>query len=77
MPRRSKSKSPKIKLYPDAKTLAGQRRQVWEGRALKTRGGLTATDLKVSDSTGKIVSIRASAASKKRFKQNGLAAYTF
>ena len=67
-------KSPPVATYPssDLKTLAGQRRAVWEGRALKTRGGLTRDDLMVSKSTGKIVSKRASRASKKSFKRNGL-----
>ena len=45
---------------------------MWEGRAQKTRGGLTRDDLKVSKSTGKIVSKRASRASKKNFERNGL-----
>ena len=39
---------------------------------MKTRGGLTRSDLKVSKSTGKIVSKRASSASKKNFERNGL-----
>ena len=51
---------------------AGARRAVWEGRAQKTRGGLTRDDLKVSKSTGKIVSKRASRASKRSFERNGL-----
>lgn len=45
---------------------------MWEGRALKTRGGLTKDDLMVSKSTGKIVSRRASRASKRSFVRNGL-----
>lgn len=53
-------------------TTAGARRAVWEGRAQKTRGGLTRDDLKVSKSTGKIVSKRASRASRRSFERNGL-----
>lgn len=53
-------------------TTAGARRAVWEGRAQKTRGGLTHSDLMVSKSTGKIVSKRASRASKRSFQRNGL-----
>lgn len=53
-------------------TTAGARRAVWEGRAQKTRGGLTRDDLMVSKSTGKIVSKRASRASKRNFERNGL-----
>ena len=51
--------------YPTAETLAGQRRQVYEGRALMTRGGLTKSDLK-QDKDGKIISKAASKASKRR-----------
>lgn len=58
--------------YPTATTRAGQRRQVYEGKALKTFGGLTKDKLKISDSTGKIVSKAASAASKRQYKKNGL-----
>ena len=53
-------------------TIAGQRRAVWEGRAQKTSGGLTRDDLMVSKSTKKIVSKRASRASKRNFVRNGL-----
>ena len=71
--RGSKRGSPSPPTYPDAAlTLAGQRRAVWEGRARKTRGGLTRDDLMVSKSTGKIVSKRASRASKRAFARNGL-----
>lgn len=63
-------------VYPTAKTLAGQRRQVWEGRAEKTRGGLTRSDLKRSK-TGKIVSSKASKASKQRYNENKLAHYQY
>ena len=66
----SKRKSPT--LYPTATTLAGQRRQVWEGRALKTKGGLTKDDLMVSKS-GKIVSKAKSKKSKRMYEKNGLA----
>ena len=38
-----------------AKTLPGQYRQVAEGRALKTRGGLTAADI-IQNKTGRYVS---------------------
>lgn len=62
--------------FPTATTTAGQRRQVWEGRALQTSGGLTRKDLMKSKS-GKIVSKRASAAGKKSFSNNGLAAYAY
>ena len=59
--------------YPNPDlTTAGQRRAVWEGRALKTRGGLNKGDLMVSNSTGKIVSKRASRASKRSYERNGL-----
>lgn len=69
-----KSRSSKtVATYPSADlTTAGARRAVWEGRAQKTRGGLTRDDLKVSKSTGKIVSKRASRASKRSFERNGL-----
>lgn len=62
--------------YPTATTIAGQRRQVYEGRALKTRGGLTRKDLKKSKS-GKIVSRKASDASKRTFAKNGLSKYSY
>lgn len=67
------SKTSKI-LYPTAKTLAGQRRQVWEGRAETTRGGLRASDLKKSKS-GKIVSKAASRAGKLAYQRNSLGQY--
>ena len=73
-----KSKSPSMKkssgmtTYPTATTRAGQRRQVYEGKALKTFGGLTKDKLMESKSTGKIVSKAASAASKRQYKKNGL-----
>ena len=51
---------------PTATTIAGQRRQVWEGKASRTKGGLTKKDLKENKKTGKIVSVRASAAAKSR-----------
>ena len=62
--------------YPTATTLAGQRRQVWEGRAQMTKGGLRKSDLKVSKS-GKIVSARRSRLSAQTFKDNGLANYKY
>jgi hypothetical protein len=61
-------------LYPTATTRAGANRQVFEGRAERTRGGLKKKDLKVSKS-GKIVSRRASRASKRKYAKNGLARY--
>ena len=79
MPKRSSKKrnSKKSVVYPDATTLAGQRRQVWEGRADMTRGGLTKEDLMVSKSTGVIVSKKASKSSLRNFQRNGLAMYTY
>ena len=66
-------KSKTVPTYPNPDlTTAGARRAVWEGRAQRTRGGLTRNDLKVSKSTGKIVSKRASRASKINFERNGL-----
>ena len=71
--KRGSRSSKTVATYPSADlTTAGARRAVWEGRAQKTRGGLTRDDLKVSKSTGKIVSKRASRASKKNFVRNGL-----
>ena len=52
--------------YPTATTLAGQYRQIFEGRADRTRSGLTRKDLTVSKSTGKIVSKKKARAAKKR-----------
>lgn len=49
---------------PTATTIAGQRRQVWEGRADQTSSGLTKSDLK-ENKDGKIVSKKASKAAKK------------
>ena len=62
--------------YPTATTTAGQRRQVWEGRAEQTHGGLTRKDL-MKNKNGKIVSRRASRASQRTFARNGLAAYSY
>ena len=73
MPRKSKQSPTR---FPTATTLAGQRRQVWTGRAEMTKGGLTKADL-VKSKSGKIVSRRASNASKKTFARNGLAAYSY
>lgn len=71
--RGSRRSGAEIPTYPSSDlTHAGQRRAVWEGRALKTRGGLVRDDLMVSKSTKKIVSKRASRASAKSFKRNGL-----
>lgn len=47
----------------------GSRRQVWNGTADKTKGGLTRSDLMLNN-TGKIVSKRASKAASKNFKKN-------
>ena len=47
-------------MYPTAKTLAGQRRQVWSGKAKKTRGKLRSRHLKVNR-RGTIVSRKKSA----------------
>lgn len=74
---KSLKKSPKMATYPTATTRAGQHRQVYEGRAFKTKGGLTKADLTISACTGKIVSKAASAASKKKYRMNGLAAYQY
>ena len=57
-----------------ATTTAGQHRQVFEGRAGKTSGGLTKQNLKKSKS-GKIVSVKKSNLGKKIAKKNGLADY--
>ena len=62
--------------FPTASTIAGQRRQVWEGRAEQTHGGLTRKDL-MKNKSGRIVSRRASASSKRTFANNGLAAYSY
>ena len=75
MPRSRKSRS-SVPRYPTAETTAGQRRQVYEGRAQMTAGGLKKKDLKRSK-TGKIVSRRASKAAKRNFQRNGLAAYKY
>jgi hypothetical protein len=71
--KRGSRSSKTVSTYPSADlTTAGARRAVWDGRAQKTRGGLTRDDLTVSKSTGKIVSKRASRASKLSFQRNGL-----
>ena len=56
--------SQKIK-YPTAKTRAGQYRQVFEGRADRTRSGLTKNDLMLS-AGGRVVSKKAHKAGLKR-----------
>lgn len=73
----TEKKMPPIPTFPTATTLAGQRRQVYEGRALKTRGGLRKGDLKVSKSTGKIVSKKASVAAKKAYRSKGLRQFQY
>lgn len=54
-----------------AQSLAGQRRQVYEGRAKKTKGGLKKQDLTKSK-RGTIVSKAKSARGKKLASKNGL-----
>ena len=49
---------------PRVKTLAGKRRQVWNGRAVRTSGGLQRRDL-VQNRRGKIVSRKKSIAGKR------------
>lgn len=49
---------------------------MWEGRAEQTHGGLTRRDL-MKNKNGKIVSRRASRASKRTFVKNGLSAYAY
>tara|TARA_Y100000389_G_C17001114_1_gene289544 strand:- start:53 stop:397 length:345 start_codon:yes stop_codon:yes gene_type:complete len=53
--KRASSKRQKKKVVATAKTPAGQKRQVWEGRATETPSGLDRSDL-VESSSGKIVS---------------------
>lgn len=48
----------------------GSRAQVWHGNALHTSGGLYKKDLKFNKKTGRIVSKKASAHSKKLYKKN-------
>ena len=78
-----KRKSPKRKSSKkrksggsQAKTTAGIRRAVWEGRLRSTKGGLKKKDLKVSKS-GKIVSKKASNAAKQRLRENPRLAMKF
>ena len=52
-----------------AKTTAGIRRAVYEGRLTQTKGGLTADDL-MENKAGKIVSKKASRAAKERMRNN-------
>ena len=49
------------------KNAVGSRVQVWNGNAHHTAGGLTKQNLKYNRKTGRIVSVAASAASKKRY----------
>ena len=61
-----------IPKYPTAKTPAGQRRAVYEGRAQMTRpGGLTKSGL-VKRKDGRIVSKAKSRAGKKQFAESPL-----
>ena len=62
--------------YPTATTRAGQLRQVYEGRAEETFGGLKRAHLK-QNKTGKIVSKKQSAAGKRAFARNGLARFSY
>lgn len=48
----------------------GTRAQVWNGTAKHTSGGLRRKDLKRNRKTGAIVSVRVSAASKRKFAAN-------
>jgi len=48
----------------------GSRAQVWHGTAKHTSGGLYKKDLKKNKKTGRIVSKKASAHSKKMYKKN-------
>ena len=52
---------------PNLKTLAGKRRQVWNGRAVRTTGGLRRRDL-VQNRRGKIVSRKKSIAGRRASK---------
>merc|ERR1712230_103129 len=61
---RRKKKKPK-------KMMPGSRRQVFNGSRPKTKGGLNKGHL-VRNKNGKIVSAKASAAAKIRYKKNGL-----
>ena len=73
----SRSRPSSIPMYPTAKTIAGQRRQVYLGKARKTRGGLTKADLKVNPKTGRVVSRRASSVAKRDYSRRGLRAHRF
>ena len=64
-------------VYPTATTLAGQRRQVWEGTATMTRGGLRKQDLTVSKVTGVIVPKSRQKQGERAHKENGLSDYHF
>ena len=57
--------------YPTATTLAGQRRQVFKGRAERMPSGLKKSDLIENPKTGRIVSKKKSVAAKARYNQNG------
>ena len=52
----------------------GSRRQVWNGTAIKTSGGLTKAHLK-KNKRGRIVSIRKSNMAKKKYKSSGFSKY--
>lgn len=64
----SAKKYKKVLKYATAKTTAGMHRQVWEGRAKMTKGGLTKADLMISR-TGKIVSKRRAAVPMNAYMQ--------
>lgn len=74
------SKSPNhsmtIPRYPTAKTRAGQYRQVYEGRAMMTKGGLRKSQL-CPNKSGKIVSCAQQKNGRKRYIENGLHKYTW
>lgn len=66
--KKSPTRRPGIR-QSQAKTTAGKRRAVWEGRLRSTTGGLTKKDLKLNKQ-GKVVSKKASDAAKNRLNEN-------
>ena len=58
-----------VTTYPTAVRRADKLRQVYEGRAHRTTGGLTKSDLTVNK-RGRVVSRRASAAAKRSFRKD-------
>merc|ERR1719449_413619 len=75
--KRSKKRKAKKKVVrrkkkkPKKTPTRGTRRQVFAGSRLKTKGGLKKNEL-VRNKAGRIVSAKASAAGKKRYRKNGL-----